>query len=128
MSYLALLLTFKIAVTALFVSAPLLLAPAGFVTKRTALPPEALPWLRLYAVAVTALLVGYATGFFEIAAGRFPWGVAIMGVASNAGAVAALLATGLARRTPVLTACFAFIAFGLIAAAMAPEAALRPAF
>lgn len=127
MSYLALLITFKIVVTALMVSAPLLVAPPAFVAGRTGTGADALPWLRLYGVAITSLLVGYASAYWTIASGHFPWGVATMGVVSNAGAATALLATGIARRTPALTATFATIALGLIAAMLYPELALTRA-
>ncbi len=126
MSYLALLLAFKIGVTLVGVSAPLVLAPQAYLSKRSGLGGEAIAWLRLYGVAVNALLVGYASGFFVLASGAFPWGVTIMGLVSNAGAVAALLATGLARRSPILTSAFALIALGLAVSMAAPEAAMAP--
>jgi hypothetical protein len=127
MSYLAVLITFKIVVTAVMVSAPLLFARPAFVASRTGAGAEAVPWLRLYGVAVTSLLVGYASAYWTIAAGAFPWGVVTMGVVSNAGATWALIATGIGRRAPALTAAFATIAVGLIAAMLYPELALTRA-
>ena len=124
MSYLALLLAFKIGVTAIAVSAPLLLLPRGALAARTGAGAEAAPWLRLYGVAVSALLVGYASGFWTLATGAFPWGVVIMGIVSNACAAAAMIATGVVRRAPVLGFVLAAIAVGLIAAAAAPDVAM----
>ncbi|MBI1186838.1 MAG: hypothetical protein GC206_05815 [Alphaproteobacteria bacterium] len=124
LSYLSLLLAFKIVVTLVAVSGPLLAAPRAFVLARAGLEPAAAPWLRLYGVAVTALLVGYASGFFIIAQGAFPWGVVVMGFVSNAGAVTAMVATGLARRAPILASVFALIALGLLLAAAFPNVAI----
>jgi hypothetical protein len=128
MSYLGLLLVFKIGVTFLFVSAPLLLGPNELLVRRTNTTVEAVPWLRLYGVAVTALLAGYGSGFWTLAEGRFPWGIVVMGAVSNTGASAVLIATGLARRTPFLTAAFVLIALGLLIAAGVPQLAATRVF
>lgn len=127
MSYLAVLITFKIAVTGLMVSGPLLLGPRAWVERRTGAGAGAVPWLRLYGVAVTSLLVGYASAYWTIAGGAFPWGVVAMGVVSNAGATLALIATGIAKRELLYTVAFAAIAIGLIAAMLYPELALTRA-
>lgn len=128
MSYLGLLLGFKIGITALLASIPLLLARRDLLLARTRANEAAAPWLRLYGVAITALLVGYASGFWALAEGRFPWGVIAMGIVSNAGATAFMLASGVARATPLRTGIFAAIAIALTAAAVAPSAALVRVF
>jgi len=81
---------------------------------------------RLYGVAVLALLVGYASGFWAIADGRFPFGVAAMGFVSNAGAAAILVATGGWRRAKFLTVFVAGIAIALVLAAAFQRQALLP--
>lgn len=128
LSWLALLLAFKIAFTLATGSAPLLLLPAERLSKLYGVGVEAAPLCRLYGVAITALLVGYASGFAPAAQGIFPWGVVAMGVVSNTGATLALLLTGAYRRARALTFVFAAIALGLIAASFIPQVALLSAF
>ncbi len=128
MSYLALLLGFKIGVTLPLVSVPLLLARREVLLARTGANEAAAPWLRLYGIAVTALLVGYASGFWALAENRFPWGVVAMGIVSNAGAAVFMMTSGVARAAPLRTVLFAAIAVALTAAAIAPSAALIRVF
>lgn len=128
MSYLALILAIKIAVTALGVSVPLLLFPAARVQALFQIGGDAMPLARLYGVAVTALLVGYASGFAPAAAGVFPWGVVVMGIVSNAGATAMLIVTGGWRRAKASPFVFGAIAAALIWAALFPAAALSRVF
>lgn len=128
MTFLTLLLAFKIAVTFMAVSAPLLFAPAATLTRKTRTEPSALPWLRLYGIAVTALLFGYASGFWMLAADRFPWGVVLMGIFSNGGAAAVMIATGMGKGAPLKTTFFAAIAVGLVVAAAIPAVAMERLF
>lgn len=128
MSYLAIILVIKIAVTALGVSVPLLLLPAARVQALFQISADAMPLARLYGVAVTALLFGYASGFAPAAAGVFPWGVVIMGIVSNAGATATLLITGGWRRSVASPFVFGAIALALIWAALFPAMALTRAY
>lgn len=128
MTYLALLLVFKITVTLLIASLPMLVLPAPRLMQLFQIGAEAVPLARLYGVAVTALLVGYASGFAPAAAGIFPWGVVIMGIVSNAGATMTLLVTGAWRRSIASPIVFGFIAAALIVAALFPAAALTRAF
>lgn len=128
MTWLTLLLVFKIGFTAIVVSAPLLLMPAERVSSLYRLGADAVPLCRLYGVAVTALLVGYASGIAPAQHGVFPGGVVAMGIASNAGAPAVLLLTGRWRGARLPTFVFAAIAVALLASAVAPSAALSRIF
>ncbi|MEO1042224.1 MAG: hypothetical protein AAFX52_08030 [Pseudomonadota bacterium] len=123
MTPLGLLLITKIVVTGLLIGIPFLVLPRGMVARLSGY--EATPVLyRLYGLAIIALLVGYGGGLVQTWNGTFPWGVAAMGIVSNGGAAITLLITGQARTMRLLTAFFALIAAGLVAAAMMPEAAL----
>lgn len=128
MTYLALVLTFKIVVTALTVSLPFLFLPGKDLQARFQVGAEALPLARLYGVAVTALLVGYAGGFAPAQAGVFPWAVVMMGIVSNLGATIGLFVTGAWRTSTAAPFIFGAIAFALIAAAVRPDFALTRAF
>ncbi len=124
MTPLTLVLLAKIGVTLLFVVVPLLIASSSRLEKSfgvTALSPTL---FRLYGVAVLALLVGYASGFFYIAHVEFPWGVTTMGLVSNAGAVIALIMTGAWRANVPLGSFFAVIALALMVAMLMPELAI----
>jgi hypothetical protein len=124
MTYLALVLAFKIVVTALMVSLPLLLLPGRHLQMRFKVGEDALPLARLYGIAVTALLVGYAAGFAPAQAGVFPWGVVVMGIVSNLGATVGLVVTGGWRTSIAAPFVFGGIALALIAAACLPGLAL----
>ena len=63
MTVLDLIIAVKILGTGIFVGLPLALLPAHRVKSITRVGVEALPYLRLYGVAVLALLVGYSFGF-----------------------------------------------------------------
>ncbi|MEO1241332.1 MAG: hypothetical protein AAFX54_05440 [Pseudomonadota bacterium] len=128
MTWLSILLVVKIAVTAALIAAPFLLAPRPVLAKRMAIETSTSAMFRLYGVAMAALLVGYGFGVAAAQAGVFPWGVAAVGVVSNGGASIALLATGAAGKNAALTAFFILITIGLIAAMLAPDAALMSAF
>ncbi len=128
MTFLTLLLIFKIAVTAFAVSLPLILGPGEWLQARMNVGAEALPLARLYGIAVTALLVGYASGIVPAQAGVFPWGVVLMGIASNLGATIGLVITGAWRRAVAAPIVFGAIALALIASALWPAVALMRAF
>ncbi len=128
MSYLSLVLLAKIAVTGLFVGVPFLVLPAARIASVTGYSAEAAPLFRLYGTAIFALLVGYASGFWAIAAGTFPWGVVAMGLFSNGVGAAVMLATGAWRRNRLVTVFIAGIAVALAAAALAPAMAIKPFF
>jgi len=128
MTFLGLLLVFKIGVTLIMASIPMLMLPGERLMATLKIGAEALPLARLYGVAITALLVGYASGFAPAAAGIFPWGVVIMGIVSNGGVTITLVITGAWRRAVPAVAVFGSIAVALIGCALAPGAALVRAF
>jgi hypothetical protein len=128
MTWMAIVLTLKIGVTGVLVALPLLAMPAAQLPARLGVGAEAVPMARLYGVATTALLVGYASGFWAIAEGVFPWGVVAMGIASNGGGVATLILTGAWRRNRFMIAFVGAITLALAAAAAAPEWAMSRAF
>lgn len=128
MTYLALVLIFKIVVTALSVSLPFLTLPGEKLSARLQVGAEALPLARIYGIAVTALLVGYAGGFAPAAAGVFPWSVVLMGIVSNLGVTIGLFVTGGWRRSVSAPVIFGGIALMLIASAVWPGVALTRAF
>ncbi|MGO4716646.1 hypothetical protein [Bradyrhizobium sp. 2TAF24] len=127
MTAIAFILIVKIAVTAVLTAAPFLLTPEPQLAAMLRTTGDgARVIFRLYGVAVLALLVGYGSGFWTIAEGRFPFGVAAMGVVSNGGAAAALLITGGWRRARLVTAFVAGIAVVLLLAAAFSRQALAP--
>jgi len=84
---------------------------------------------RLYGLAITALLVGYAFGIPAAEAGRFPWGVTCMGTVSNSGAAILLLAYSQgSKQNRALGAFFGLIALGLIVAMAVPASAMQKAW
>ena len=115
----------KILGTGLLVALPLTLMPAPALASRLAVNEQALPYLRLYGVAVLALLVGYAFGFSAFSPGQFPWGVVTMGIVSNGLGTITLLLTGGFRAARGMTVLIATIAVALSCCALNPELALR---
>lgn len=128
MTWLSLLLIFKIGYTALTAAGPMLLAGPGRIRAVLGVGEEAVPFVRLYGMALAALLVGYGSGIPAAEAEVFPAGVVTMGIVSNAGATVLLLGTGAWRKTPFAAPVFGMIALGLIAAALAPAASLSAAW
>lgn len=125
MTWLSLLLVFKIVVTLLSSVLPLLLRSTPALARRLEIDVAAVPYLRLYAVALLALLVGYAGGLHTAERGVFPEDVVRMGIVSNAGATLMLLRTGLHRRLWPAAPIFGAIALGLVAASLRPDVALQ---
>src|SRR5262245_4966952 len=128
MSWLSLLLVTKIAVTGLLVAAPLLLLPKTRLEHLTKITTPTSLFFRLYGVAITALLVGYAFGIPTAEAGRFPWGVVCMGTVSNGGGALLLLVYAQNTNDRVLAVFFGLIALGLLAAMVLPAGALHKAW
>ena len=126
MSLLGLLLIAKIAVTFVAVAVPFLVLSRDRIARLSGYEGAPIVLIRLYAVAVLALLVGYGGGLRDTLAGTMPWAVIVMGIVSNAGAATVLVAYGEGGRRPLLTAFFSAVALGLLAAAMMPERALQP--
>jgi hypothetical protein len=128
MSFLTLLLFTKIALTAVAVLIPLLIAPGAWLSKVFGGRGGPVVVYRLYGVAIAALLVGYGFGVRPAMAGIFPMAAVTMGMVSNAGAVVILLGSK-ARRKPLIrlgAAFFGAVAVGLAFAMIAPELALSP--
>lgn len=125
MSLIALLLTAKIAVTAVLTAGPFLFLPSARLAVMTGAGAGGATLFRLYGIAILALLVGYASGFWTIAAGDFPWGVVAMGFVSNAGAALVLFATGAWRRARPIAFFVAAVAALLAVAAAAPQQSLQ---
>src|SRR5262245_1630253 len=126
MSWLSVLLIIKIGVTGLLVAAPFLLLPKSKLEKSTNTTTPTSALFRLYGVAITALLVGYAFGIPAAEGGRFPWGVVCMGTVSNGGAAIVLLVYSQGnKQNRVLAAFFGLIALGLITAMVLPASAIQ---
>ncbi|MEL7540893.1 MAG: hypothetical protein AAGJ51_08315 [Pseudomonadota bacterium] len=105
---------------------PLLVMPKTALDTRSGFSPSDTSLYRLYGMAILALLVGYAGGYFQFVSGTFPIGVLAMGFASNAGAFAIMVATGRAAKTPIAAAFFGMIASGLAVMLVSPDFAMTP--
>ncbi len=126
MSFLSLLLILKIGATALSVSMPFLCFSLDRLSRLTGITAPSPTLFRLYGMAVTALLVGYASGFWTMAEGAFPWGVVVMGFVSNGGATLYLLISrSFPARLPAAI-LFGLITVGLGVALGLPDPVLRP--
>ena len=126
MAPLALLLLLKIAITLLVVSGPFLVLPKSKIDQLSGYAGTPVAFYRLYGTAIFALLVAYSGGLVSVLSGNVPWTVIAMGIASNLGATLVMIGTGEARKHPALAAFFAFIAAGLVGAALLPEMAVTP--
>ena len=129
MTWLSLLLIAKIGITGVLVAAPFLLLPKSKLEKSTSINTPTPTFFRLYGIAITALLVGYAFGIPTAEAGHFPWGVTWMGTVSNAGAAFILLAylKG-SKQNLILGAFFGLVTLGLISAMILPISAIQRAW
>lgn len=126
MSWLALLLIIKIAVTVSLVAIPFLLAPQEKLEATMRINAISILFFRLYGVAIAALVVGYGFGIPAAESGRFPWGVVVMGWVSNAGAALLLLRFSPPRSQGFwLGVFFALMAVALTIALAMPAGALR---
>ncbi|MEL7113404.1 MAG: hypothetical protein AAGK93_10790 [Pseudomonadota bacterium] len=126
MAPLSILLWIKIVGTFFPVAAPLLLFPKSKIDELSGFSPSDVSLYRLYGMAVLALLVGYAGGFFQVVDGEFPIGVLAMGFVSNAGAFLIMIITGRAKKTPLSAAFFGLIAAGLVTAFLLRDVAMTP--
>ena len=124
MTWLGAILAVKIVVTALASAIPFLILPPARLATLAGTDIQAKPLVRLYGVAITALLVGYASGFWAIAEGVFPWGVVAMGIVSNGGATLTIVLTGVWQRILPMVLFLGGITLALIAAAALPGWAL----
>ncbi len=126
MSFLALVIAAKIVLTGLLTAVPFLLFPPARLATATGVVGGGETLFRLYGVAILALLTGYASGFWLLERGEFPWGVVAMGLVSNTGGAMLLLTTGAWRKAVPITVVVTAIAAGLAVAAASPDFALRP--
>lgn len=121
-----LILAVKIVVTALGVVVPILVLPPRISAPLLDLAPPQMRYMRLYALALAALLVGYASAFSWWRGPEFPQGIAIMGLVSNGGAALLLLVDGHVRLARFGAPFFGAIALALAASLAAPEWAMQP--
>jgi hypothetical protein len=124
MSFLFILLIIKITVTGAMVALPFLLLPTEKLAKLTG-AENATSLFRLYGIAITALLVGYAFGIVQISRGEFPTGVVAMGIVSNGGPAAYLFLSGAWQRQKFMSFFLGSIAIALAFAALNTEFAMR---
>lgn len=125
MTVLDLVLSVKILGTGLFVAFPLLLLPGQHVKRALKVDTTALPYLRLYGVAILALLVGYSFGFSSIAGPEFPLGIVCMGIVSNGMGFVTLVVTGAIRQNRAMAALIGFIAVALLVCIARPDIAMK---
>ncbi len=126
MTLLDLVLAVKIAATGLFVALPLLVFPSPMIAGILKLEGEAIAWMRLYGVAVLALLVGYSFGFSQITGPELPIGILCMGIVSNGLGCMVLVATGLYRNNRMMTFLIGAIAIALAFCLVNPGLAMTP--
>lgn len=126
MSALELLLYTKILITLFTCVVPMLMLPARRVMALYHIGADAVPLVRLYGVALLALLVGYGSGVVSLWSGAIPWGILWMGIVSNLGATVTMGLTGAWRKAPPLAAIFGGIGLALCAVVIWPEPWVRP--
>jgi len=125
MTLLDILLIVKILVTGVMVVMPLLFIPQVSLEKRLGIGTGSMPYIRLYGVAVLALLFGYGSALSGFTGGPFPWGIIIMGLVSNGGASAVMIVSGLAAKQKILLGFFITITVLLLLSAIFPDLAMQ---
>ncbi|MBO9464297.1 hypothetical protein J7443_03570 [Tropicibacter sp. R15_0] len=83
---------------------------------------------RLYAVALSALLVGYLGALFAVLDLQVPWGMLWVGLVSNAGAALMIVTWSCHPRLRRSAWAFGTIAAGLVIALIFPAQAISPVF
>lgn len=121
MTRLEVLLCVKIGFTVLTCLIPMLALRPARVAGLFGVEIGAVGLIRLYGIALAALLVGYGSGLVAAGRGEFPQGIVLMGILSNLGASGYLFATGEWRRMPPLPIVFGLIGAGLVWALAAPD-------
>jgi len=123
MTVLTALLIVKIVFTLLVISVPFLFFPVKRLNRLMQIQADSTSLYRLYGVAVTALLMAYAGGIYQVTEGVFPTAVIAMGIFSNG---AATLVLGLTRvpNNGWLTSFFGLMALGFVLSACFPEKAM----
>ncbi|MGX9356357.1 hypothetical protein ACS3SW_14685 [Roseobacteraceae bacterium S113] len=124
MTRLALLFWIKIAVTALCVVLPLLFFDTLRVQAMTGILIVD-PLAKIYAVQVTAVLVGYVAALKALSDGRFPRDIVILGIVSNASAACAIVTWVPAPIKSPGALVFGGFAVLLVAALWRPNSAMR---
>ena len=128
MTWLSLLLAVKIVVTATTVVVPFLVLSPARLAALTDAAPSAPGLYRLYGVALLALLVAYGSGIAASEVGVFPHGVVLMGIVSNAGATAVVLAFGARGLSRTLAVFFGTVAALLLLFLLVPSLAAARAW
>lgn len=126
MSILDIVLAVKIIGTGLFGALPFMFLSAARLGPMLGVGDDAIPLVRLYGVAVLALLVGYSFGFSGMTGGRFPWGVVTMGIVSNGLGTLTMFLTGSVVRAKAMTALIASITVALVFCALNPALVTAP--
>jgi len=127
MSLLLLLLIFKITITVFAVVIPYLKHEPQGLAKEHGLEGNSSLVFRLYGVAITALLVNYCFGAYQLVGGTFPQAAIWVGIVSNIGASIVLFSeknraesqASIASSKAIIT--FGLIGFGLIFAVVFPS-------
>lgn len=124
-SFLSLVIAFKISVSLVLLVFPFLLASQERLERLTGTTAASPLFFRLYGVAISALLVGYAFAFPTLQAGQFPWSVAIMGAISNGGGSYLVLKGRTSRASRVQGYLFGGIFLALMVSMVLPDLATR---
>ncbi len=128
MTYLSVVLLFKITITLATIVLPFMVFPKEKLNKLTQVQAASVTLFRLYGVAVLAILVAYAGGIYQLSLGELPITVLLMGLVSNAGAVLVLIISKAVERSLFHTVFFSTIAVLLAVAVMNPQLALQKVF
>jgi len=128
MTYLSVLLVTKIVVTLIFVCLPFGFFQKEKLDQMAGFGSPTVAFYRLYAVAITALVVAYAGGFLQTLAGVYPSQIVAMGLASNLGAAMVMIGTGYARQQPLLTAFFGAVGIGFVGSAVFSDVVMTTVF
>lgn len=91
MTYLISVLAFKIIISLAVLVFPALFRPIESLNRTFGTNLTNTYLFRLYGVAILALLVAYGYGIQLALIGYYPWGIVIMGIVSNGGAVLVML-------------------------------------
>ena len=122
MNILVLVLVTKVAGTFVLVAMPFLCL-RGETLNRMMGTSGGTTLFRLYGIAVLALLIVYGFGLADALRGQFPYGVAVAGLVSNAGAALVLIAHGVWQRNLPVFALLSVAAIGLAMCLFFPELA-----
>ena len=116
MSFLSVLLIYKIVGSILLVCTPFLFFSQEKLEKLTKVQSQNTVLFRLYGVAILSLLVGYAFALHASFNGQFPFNGVIMGLVSNGGASIVMLSQGAWKTSKLPAAFVTSVAMGLVIA------------